>query len=421
MRVLFFKSSIFLFFLFLTFVKGLTQSIPLIRIDPTNAYGGTMSDFFDEIEYIPLETTTESLLGSASKLVITDSSFVIGDYDTKSIFFFTPSGKFITRARLPYENSISMNISYETDRKMISVISFNWDTEKGICKYYTLTGKLIDTPKENITKETSAVVYLGSGFNLGINWNYLYKGESPKNSTFFIFSTYKKGIRYKSFLPFNQANSLAFSRLMGSYITAFGNPLKAQNGYLYAAEPLTFKTFKINKDTAIASFQFVLPYERVIPKTLIEGNNLKSIDSLKETLSFDNKTILQISNIFYYRNYLFFKLIPRMYLFKPNSDPEFQYNFMYDTLTKKLISIEKISPDASSYFLSALGHIAQRDGIEYFNGNLYTSLSALEMFNQMEKTKEKAKRYPPALDKYFSTETRKSNPVIVKLKLRKEL
>ena len=65
---------------FLICKKAHSQNVPVLRIDPSGAYGGTYSEYFDDIEYIPLETTKESLFGYIVQLIITDSSFVITDF-----------------------------------------------------------------------------------------------------------------------------------------------------------------------------------------------------------------------------------------------------------------------------------------------------------------------------------------------------
>ncbi|MEO8399854.1 MAG: hypothetical protein ABI550_08590, partial [Ignavibacteriaceae bacterium] len=50
--------------LFICFYKNsLAQNVPKLRIDPAQAYGGSLASVFSSIEYIPLETTKESLFG----------------------------------------------------------------------------------------------------------------------------------------------------------------------------------------------------------------------------------------------------------------------------------------------------------------------------------------------------------------------
>ena len=73
-----------------------SQTVQKIRINPDQAYGGPVSDYFENIEYIPLETTKESLFGDVSEMVVTHDSYVIFDWDTKSVLFFKKEdGKFL--------------------------------------------------------------------------------------------------------------------------------------------------------------------------------------------------------------------------------------------------------------------------------------------------------------------------------------
>ena len=37
------------------------QEVEKLRIDPSQAYGGKVSEYFEQLNYIPLETTKESL------------------------------------------------------------------------------------------------------------------------------------------------------------------------------------------------------------------------------------------------------------------------------------------------------------------------------------------------------------------------
>ena len=59
-----------------------------IRVNPQQAFGGPASEYFDTIEYIPLETTKESLFGYPGQLILTESTIVVADPDTRCILFF---------------------------------------------------------------------------------------------------------------------------------------------------------------------------------------------------------------------------------------------------------------------------------------------------------------------------------------------
>ena len=68
---------LFSFILFTSAAKA--QSPQKIRIVPKQAYGGPVSEYFNKIEYIPLETSKESLFGDINNLTITDDSYIISD------------------------------------------------------------------------------------------------------------------------------------------------------------------------------------------------------------------------------------------------------------------------------------------------------------------------------------------------------
>ena len=48
-----------------------------IRIDPAHARSGTASQIFEEVNYIPLETTKESLFGKIDQLAVTEDYFIM--------------------------------------------------------------------------------------------------------------------------------------------------------------------------------------------------------------------------------------------------------------------------------------------------------------------------------------------------------
>ncbi len=412
-----------LFFFLLASFLGMpcalqAQQVPAIRIAPDQAFGGPLSAYFSDFEFIPLETTKESLLGAVDKLVVTDSSYIAGDWDTKCVYFFSKDGKLLNKVKLPREGSLGIDIAYEGDQRRVAIRAINWATEKGECTYYSKTGQPLNIAPVRIDGNKAILVYLGKGYQLGISNAYLNRGERARDSIYNLFTIYKNGEPSQNVLPYNQVSSLAFCRIMGSYILQWGHPIRVQDGSFYAAMPLTFTVYKIGLKEAVPAFRFVLPAERVVPRSLIERNNLGSIDSLYDQLRMDNRTILQISNIFFLNKYLSFKFIPKVYISKPSSESEYQYNFLYDTASKKLIGLERLTPDSLSYYLQPLGHIANRDGLDYYDGYFYTSLSALEILNQWDKTKDRGARYPPVLQEYFQTQNRKSNPVLVRMKLR---
>src|SRR5687768_960534 len=86
-----------LFSCFNLFAQGTkidSSEMVTLRIDPESSRGAAVSQVFDEVQFIPLETTKESLFGSVSQLEVTDKNYIIYDYDTRSIFIFSKEGKY---------------------------------------------------------------------------------------------------------------------------------------------------------------------------------------------------------------------------------------------------------------------------------------------------------------------------------------
>jgi hypothetical protein len=71
-----------------------TTNTRKLRITPHKSSGATVSQLFGEVNFIPLETTKESLFGKISKLDFVDNRFIIFDADTYSVLIFTKNGKF---------------------------------------------------------------------------------------------------------------------------------------------------------------------------------------------------------------------------------------------------------------------------------------------------------------------------------------
>ena len=89
-----------------------------------------------------------------------------------------------------------------------------------------------------------------------------------------------------------------------------------------------------------------------------------------------------------------------------------------------MTSLQDLQPDSLSHFLPVndAGHyydFTNRGFLLLKDDYLYTSYSSLAMFSFKEQLGDKQKTFSPLLDEYFKTQNRKSNPVIVQLKPKK--
>lgn len=391
------------------------QEVPKLRINPAQAYGGVVSDYFDEVNYIPLQTTRESLFGAIADLIITDSSFVVSDRDTHAVLFFNKDGSYITKVE--YRDDEYPNVSYEASTNRIIIYVYDRQNKKTIIQYYNKSGAKLDNHLNIESSELNrGMRSLGEGFYLKAKICFLPPGKAPADTVAYSISIYKNDSLYKSFFPF-----------IPSQI-----PCKCALGYWPKITPseqdsvvyITFQygdaIYRVSRDTAQKIYTYVFPFNRVLAKKYIESTDMAVIDSLRNNIYKSENLITGISNIYFQNDLILFKIDQRGYIIRQGTRATRQYNLIYNLKTGKLVSLERITPDEKSYFLPLIGgnNISVK-GLIHHDNYFYGYIPSLYLFAAQENTKDKLPQYPPTLKKYFKTEDRKSNPVIVEMKLKR--
>lgn len=131
-----------------------------------------MSEYISEIEYIPLETGTDCLVGRADHVIVTDTRIIVGGFD--ECHAFTRDGKFLSDVgmvgRGPGEWEHFFGMSVDEDNGLVYLETFHRMFE------YTMDGKYVrDFPKPIVGKEERGnyplpadnVVFLCDGMFLG--------------------------------------------------------------------------------------------------------------------------------------------------------------------------------------------------------------------------------------------------------------
>lgn len=391
------------------------QEVPKLRIDPAQAYGGVVSDYFEEVNYIPLQTTKQSLFGTISSMVITDSSYIVSDNDTHAVLFFKKDGTYISKVKLK-DNDFPY-LSYESSTKRVTITVYNYQTQKSLIQYYSVTGsKLEDNLKINSTEKNKEMISLGGGYYLNTQGCYIAPGKKPVDSIAYAISIYKNETLYKSFLPFNQVDMQCMCAL-----SFWPSITRSENdSVVYASTRFDNAIYKVTKDTVQKIYSVVFPFNRTLPKNLLETTDTKRIDSLRDNIYKSDNIIAGISNIYFENNLMLFKIDAQAYVFTVGTEDNKQYNLIYNLKNGRLSSLERITPDEKSSFLPLIGGFyMSMSGLICNDGYFYGNVPSLHIFAAKENTKSKNPKYPPLLEKYFKTEDRKSNPVIVQMKLRK--
>ena len=107
-----------------------TCDVTKILLSERSDDGLYMNDLVDSVQYIPLETTRESLIGSISQLAFFNETFFVLDADkAQALFAFDSTGKYLWKiARIgngPGEYSSLSNLSIDYSKKQIHLLSLN--------------------------------------------------------------------------------------------------------------------------------------------------------------------------------------------------------------------------------------------------------------------------------------------------------
>ncbi|WP_341841584.1 6-bladed beta-propeller [Chitinophaga caseinilytica] len=390
---------------------ALGQTVPKYRIDPDQAYGGMVSEYFSEVEYIPLETTKESIFGDVHQLLPTDSGFVIGDRDTRSILVFSTKGKFIRKL-----NEYG-NLHHDKVNNLVIVMKFASNMRSVIFMYYTLSGVPLPERKQEFQLERNAT---GLKLLTPLSADFFLQSvgctaSDPGNGPCHFLSVYRKDALYKQLLPVREDISLATARIHG-YIPM---PKVIENGTALVSTPLDFGLYRVSADSAVKIAQIVFPGSRMLSADILRTKDPRVLDSIRKSIDSRQELILNVENLFFLGNKLFFKLVVPVYAIASQSAMnKYQYNFVYDTASGKLSTLDRVTPDEASWYLPLFSEGAKSGGAAIFQKQLYSHISSLQLFQSLDAAKARQAKFPPVLENYFKKSDRTSNPVIVRMKLK---
>lgn len=395
--------------------KVFAQDLQKIRINPDQAYGGDFSDYLYAPEYIPLETTKESLFGQISNLIITKLGYVITDDDTKSVLFFSKSGEFVKKIS-KYGTYNSRVAVFDEYNNTIAIVFQNENSEKFVIKSYNIQGDYIkDINESNLDFDLihNTIVY---------NENTYWKRNIPAKSDSipaFYFSQYIDNTKSNSVISLDTMYSYGLYHLTKEL--GYTKLPSIFNNMFYYSTPIENKLYRVNALTGETTllYQIIFPSKFGIDNTLLRIKDKKTMDNSLKKEWFKDKSALGLENIYHDTSKLIFKAIRGVSSSYGADGALISRNFLYLFSQNKLISFEKINADKGTYFLPFHSpHTIAREGVHFSNDYLYTHLSSLDMFTAYQVNKERNPVYPIILQDYFKTQNRKSNPVIVRMKLR---
>ncbi|WP_316824164.1 MULTISPECIES: 6-bladed beta-propeller [Pedobacter] len=387
-------------------VKIDSSQVITLRIDPGDARGTSISDIFDEVEFIPLESKKESVFGKIKQLEIAENRFVIFDEDTKNIFIFDRNGKFIAKINQGKINTIGKQedqMFYGFQIRKVGSKSLITIQAGKSSVFFDLDGSLVK--KEPANKKEWDIVYRFPGSGIVVRSNELIK--SNMDSSYYELVLYNSENRFlTAFFPF-ALNKIINDDLINSGKVFFDYGSSSEVFYTRYFEN---NIYRIGEKKAELAYRFILPEKYSLPDGFIENSSYKG--KRMEYLMKNRDKFYGIFNTYTCGDNLFFNF---------SSFGFDRKAFIYNLKDNQLMSIGDLEPDALSSFLpvtdlGVLDEYKNRGFHLYQDGLLYNSYSSLAMFALNEQNAEKKIKYNPVLTEYFRTQNKSSNPVIVRLK-----
>jgi len=390
--------------------KCFAQSTPVtLRINPEEAIGCSSSKLFATIDYVPLETTKESLFGRIDQLYVTNEYYIVLDTDTNSILLFLRNGKFhlkIQCGRATDELKAKFFV-IDKERKLIKVGYYFNKT-----KTYNFEGKLIISEEEK--PEFEYLYFLPGSTSVSYALNYDYK-KSRQDSADYEVKIKKNGKVFQQVFPY-----VNYNKVIGNMDRLSG----AGSSFLESGDDSTvnliryygYTVYSISGSGSRPIYNYIFPQQLSLPIDFMSNPAYygKRIEYIK-----NNKDVIYaVSNFFSLNQFLFFKLKA---LAKGGE------SYIYDRSLNLLIAADHLESDAANCYLPITmnGSYRSANFITYSflttDGKcIYASVSSREMFNAYNASHGKKVKYDERLQEYFKNSSAKSNPVIIQLKPRSQ-
>lgn len=380
-----------------------------IRVDPDLANGGAMSQVFSEINFIPLETTKESLFGDITQLEVTDNSYIIFDQDTKSILIFTRQGRF--KAKI---NGTKINDNSKSNENSSGFYGFNLVRKstgdiiqiniKDKVYSYGTDGKLIEIIKPEAKKMMYDDLYT---FNDSVQVVSYFKDKGSSSQAKYGYALLKKNQVVSKYFEIDTGK---YSR-MGDFAVGGPSFIKTDNpNILHAVKFYDYNIYQITNHGISVAYTLVFPSNNTIPA---DFNTNPIYFGKKMDYFFKNgRKIYGIGHTYQIGDFLYFKCGSLSPFVRKNG------SLVYDLKNDYLLSLNRLDPDTLSHFLPIIGRW-ENDFKKYDGNYLYASLSSLEMFTYYQQEKNKKIKYPISIANYFEKGSKKDNPVIIQLKPKK--
>jgi hypothetical protein len=377
----------------------------VIRIDPRQSFGKSVSDVFEDVRYIPLETTKESNFGEIGKLEISENRLVIFDSDTWAIYIFDKSGKFINKitnkqigrlAKIKQQNNESFFVTF-TLRKYNGIDFIDIPTRNSIIRF-DMNGQYLNKIE---FKDIDNGMVLANRTKIVMG----YLNDANKYYDLAVISNERDTTLFFSF----DIMSYDLDDLISGNRIAYSKDFQSVLFTTY----YSYDIFEINSTKLLYKYKLILPGDISLPTDFFTNQvyDKKRLSYLRK----NKNMIFGISKMHAIGDYLYLRFESF------NQHKASRKNIAYHTKANMAISLQDLTPDKLSYYLpiedsSCSDYFMMRGFINFDGNNLYTSISYQCMKTFMLQNEQNKVPYPKELKDKFDAKLHDQNPILVVLK-----
>ncbi len=365
-----------------------------LRLPIHQARGGDVGDIFDEVLYVPLEQTSNSIIQEVKDLWVTEEYIIIFDLRGKGVLFFDRSGKFKHKIdKVPHCRSCSngdflfVNVFVNKSERLIYA-SYGTSKDNAAMGIFRFDGTFVKENKGWITVD--GMGFLGSSIFL----NHSPFVDTDKSQLEML----QNGV-YSPIIERQQLVKKDYSSVQNMFSKASDKEellyVQLYNNTLY-----TITEKGLSKETLL-----VFPYQNSLPKDFISEFRGRLPDVVSKKYP---DAIFGLNHVFSHKSRFFATLMIT------NASNNIS-DIMYDLKTGILYDLKKIRPTATNQFLPMSSSFSDSFFLDCDRQYLYSYITPSDvaiLFNH-HPSLQKEGEIPAFTKGLLENKTRTTNPILV--------
>lgn len=321
-----------------------------IRISPSDAFGGTVSELLDSVIYIKLEKPSKDWVGNLHNYYIINDKLVLSDGLIKGdMWLYNLTGQFIKKLNVPSDIVRNNTIFYNVDNTYLylsDIYSEKVNSDGVITDgiKFSLNGDILEEfPLRHKKYKGKKLLIEGTvRFDKDEFW-FSRPQRAYKEANNVIL--YQK-ITSEEILPLLciDTTDRDYSKIkihnMNQFFTSFAKDVN----YLYYSNPFTYEVAEVSKGGLNKVYKFILPLKNTASLEVYDNEtyNNNKFNFFKA----NSDLVVAIDNINRYKEYLLF-----------NFNRGLKGRFAYSLTNDELINLAQIVPDQSNDYLPIFSSI----------------------------------------------------------------